>query len=236
LTPDRTRFPSRREAALLALALAAAVAWPIVDRDGAAGGALLLVKTTPVAALALLAFGRRRELAGGALLAGALAAHAAGDLLLEVAFLGGVAAFLCGHLGYLRLFWRERRPAAELGGGTKLALGLLALAVAGFASLLAPRLEAGALRVAIPLYVAALVSMAGSALLSRRGRPWIPAGALLFVASDALLAFGMFGRLPSGASRLVWPLYVIAQLMIALGWIARGAERGSARAWPRPAP
>ncbi len=218
MTPARPRFPGSAEIALLTLAVVAAVAWPIVDRRGDASGALLAVKVAPVGLLALLALGRSRELTGGALLGCALSAHAAGDLLLELSLLAGAAAFFAGHLGYLRLFWRERKAIDDIGGDAKLALGLVALAAAGFVASFAPRLT-GTLRVAIPLYVAALVSMAGAALICRRGRPWVPFGAMLFVASDALLSLELFGRNPSGANRLVWPLYAAAQWAIAIGWI-----------------
>jgi uncharacterized membrane protein YhhN len=216
LTPPRAPL-SALERALFALSLAAACLYPLVLRSALPGSIALAVKGTTVGALALLAWARRRELAGGAWLAVALSAHTAGDVLLARAFLAGVAAFFVGHLVYLTLFWRERRALDDVGGDTKLALGVVALTAAGFLALFAGRF-AGAERVAIPVYVGALVVMAGSALVCRRGRPWVPAGAVLYVASDALLSLELFGRGAGGAGWSVWPLYVAAQLAIVRGW------------------
>jgi len=225
LTPKPTRL-SALERALLAVSLAAACLYPLALHLHLPGSLALFVKGTTVAALALLAWTRRGELAGGAGLALALAAHAAGDVLLERAFLAGVAAFGVGHLVYLALFWRERRALDDIGGDTKLELGLVALIGAGFVAFLAPRLS-GVERFAIPLYAGVLVAMAGCALLSRRGRPWVPAGALLYVASDALLSLELFGRGGGGARWAVWPLYAAAQLAIAWGWCFGTAEAPS---------
>lgn len=214
---------SAGERALLALSIAAAILHALADLLGLSDGLDLMAKGATVAPLALLAFGRQRELPGGALLSVALFAHAVGDVLLERALLAGVAAFFAGHLAYIALFWRQRRAIDDLGGETKLVLGLLALTAAGFLALLAPRLE-GAERIAIPLYAGALVIMAGSALLCRRGRPWVPVGALCYVASDALLSLELFGRGTGGARWLIWPLYVAAQLAITFGWCLGSVE------------
>ena len=238
MTLSTRRFPTPAERALFALSIAGALVWAAAGWRGLTDDPpplLLLAKTSVVAALALVAFGRRRELPGGVLFALALGAHAAGDLLLELSLLAGVAAFFAGHLGYLRLFWRERRTVDELGGDSKLALGLIALAAAGFVLRLAPRL-AGVERVAIPIYIVALVTMAGSALVCRRGRPWVSLGAILFVASDALLSLGLFGSGVAGGRLLVWPLYVTAQLAIAWGWLGGGRAPSAAPSEPDAAP
>jgi uncharacterized membrane protein YhhN len=236
VTSDPERFPSPRELTLLALALGAALAWGAALARGEAEGRYLLAKGATVGLVAVAAFGRRRELPGGALLAAALGAHTAGDLLLERSLLAGVAAFGLGHLGYAILFFRERRPIDALRGGAKLALGLLGLFAAGFVAWLAPRLE-GPERVAIPLYVALLAAMAGCAIVCRRGRPLVPLGALAYLASDALLALELFGRGFAAGRALVWPLYVAAQLAVALGWMGASAtDEGGAGAGDVAAP
>jgi uncharacterized membrane protein YhhN len=224
LTERRTAIRGR-ERAFFAVALGAALLRGFAAPLGLGGGLALAAKGATVPPLALVAWGRRRELPGGALLAVALLAHSAGDLLLERAFLVGVAAFFAGHLGYIALFWRERRSIDDLGGRTKLALGVLALAGAAFLALLAPRL-AGAQRAAIPLYAAALLSMAGSALHCRRGRPWVPLGAAFYVASDVLLSLELFGAGVGALRLLVWPLYASAQLAITFGWCFGPLETG----------
>ncbi len=206
---------------LLLAALGAACAYGIFAAGAQVSPAWALVKALPMSALALLAF-RRRGREGAALLAAALAVHAAGDVLLELApLLAGVGAFLAGHLVYAVLFLRLRESWDRIRGGAKLRLGLLLLAVAAAA----PAVIAGApaaLRAPIAAYVAALTAMAALAQLTRRGLP-VALGALLFVASDALLGAGWFGgaAIPGGRD-LVWPLYAGGQLSIALG-ILRGA-------------
>jgi uncharacterized membrane protein YhhN len=215
----------RSDRVLLLAALGAACAYGIFAAGGQVPPAWALVKGVPMSALASLAL-RRRAREGAVLLAAALAVHAAGDVLLELApLLAGVGAFFAGHLVYAALFVRLRQRWDRVRGGAKLRLGLLLLAVA----VAAPVVVAGApetMRIPIGLYVAALTAMAALAQLTRRGLP-VGLGALLFVASDALLGAGWFGgaAIPGGRE-LVWPLYVGGQLSIALG-VLRGGETGS---------
>jgi uncharacterized membrane protein YhhN len=206
---------------LLLAALGAACAYGIFAAGAQVSPGWALVKAIPMSALALLAL-RHRSREGAALLAAALAVHAAGDALLELApLLAGVGAFLAGHLVYAALFVRLREGWVRVRGGAKLRLGLLLLAVAAAA----PAVVAGApaaLRAPIAAYVAALTAMAALAQLTHRGLP-VALGALLFVVSDALLGAGWFGgaAIPGGRE-LVWPLYVGGQLSIALGVLRDG--------------
>jgi len=213
------------ERAGLVFALLAAVAWWRATGSGdESAGWALAAKAAVLPALAALAWGRRATIPGGALLAAALVCHGAGDLALELHFLAGMGAFAAGHVAYFALFWRRRVSAEEIGGGDRLRLGTLALAGAATILFLTPQL-AGAMATAVPLYAIALLLMAGAAQLARRGWPWVAAGAWAYVISDALLALALFGGLAGGgARRLVWPLYVLGQGAIALGWIY-GGER-----------
>ena len=201
--------------ACLVLALVAAGLWLAVTLNGGAAAPWLLAK---VAAMPLLAgFVALSRSPGGGLVAAALVVQGAGDLLLELAFLAGVAAFLLGHLLYLGAFWPRRNALDEIAGGTKLAVGALALLAAGFLAILAPRLR-GAQAIAIPLYVAALAAMVAAAWWVGRGRPWVPIGASLFLLSDALLGLELFAGGAPGGRALIWPLYVGGQVAIAAGW------------------
>ena len=233
MTSSPRGFPTGGERALFALSIAGALTWGIANWREGATGALLFAKGATVGLLVVVALGRRRTTPGGALFATALAAHAIGDLLIERTLLAAVASFFLGHLGYLTLFWRRRRPFDELRGSTKLALGLLALAAAAFVVRLAPALRSVE-RIAIPVYVIALLSMAGSALNVDRARRWVASGALLYVASDALLSLDLFGRGAGDARHLTWPLYAAAQLAIAWGWI--GGGNGDDARMPAPTP
>ncbi len=181
------------------------------------------VKTAATALLAVLAF-----IEGGPfLLVAALALSAAGDFFLsrdgETAFLAGLASFLAAHVAYVPLF-------LSVGGGTEILtwqpwrLGLAVLAAVGAALLMRRLLAVVApqMRVPVAVYAAAILAMMLAA--ATVPSPVILAGAILFVASDSLLAIGRFltppdspRQRPVGAA--VWVLYYLAQAAIALGFL-----------------
>ncbi len=127
------------------------------------------------------------------LASGALLFYAAGDALLlnkDRFFLHGLAAFLVGHLLLV---------AALLQLGTRaLSMGVLSVVGVLFVGVLAavlPRVK-GAVRVAIPLYAAALGAMVVTAATVS---PLAACGAAIFALSDCLLAVNRFVRpLPAG--------------------------------------
>lgn len=180
-------------------------------------------KTLAVAMLGVLAV-----LQGGPLLLViALALSAAGDAFLsrdgERAFLGGLASFLVAHIVYVALFLRS-------GGGLELLgaeswRGSIALAMAAFAIVMLVALwrrVGPGLRVPIVAYVAAILAMGVSALTT--GSVSIVGGALLFMASDGLLATEKFLVAAISPHRVwmrfaVWGLYYVAQLAITLGFL-----------------
>jgi uncharacterized membrane protein YhhN len=223
---------TRLDRGLLALALLGAIGWGTVNVAYPRAGAFWPLKALSVPPLVLLAWRRRERVPGASLLAAALAAHAAGDVLLVLApLLAGVAAFAVGHLLFVALFWRYRVGWDEVRGGAKLRLGLLALAGALMLSLLRGGLR-GSLALAVPGYAMTLLAMAAMAQVARRGQPFVAAGAFAFVLSDALLGLVLFRHFDGGAP-LAWPLYVLAQGSIALGWLF-GREPRSASAEAAP--
>jgi uncharacterized membrane protein YhhN len=185
--------------------------------------ARLAVKTLAVALLAVLAL-----LQGGpGLLVAALTLAAIGDALLsrdgEKAFLGALASFLAAHVLYVVLFVRS-------GGG----FGLLpaepwrpaiavAMAVFALAILLALWRRVGpALRLPVGVYIAAILAM-GISVLTLNSL-WVIGGAVLFMASDGLLAAEKFLAPAISPHRAwmrhaVWGLYYAAQLGITLGFL-----------------
>ena len=180
-------------------------------------------KTLAVALLAVLA-----AMHGGLpLLVAALALSAVGDALLsrdgEKAFLGGLASFLAAHIVYVALFLKT-------GGGLELLSaqswrGAIALAMAAFSIVMLAALwrrVGPQLRVPIAIYVAAILAMGLSALTT--GNAWVIAGAVLFIASDGLLAAERFLLAAISPHRVwmryaVWVLYYVAQLAITLGFL-----------------
>jgi uncharacterized membrane protein YhhN len=218
--PDSARArlvdPTRRSPLFALAALAAAGWWATLLFEAVPTWAVGL-KALAVLPLAALAIACRPG--AGPLLGLALLVHSCGDLLLEVApFLVAVATFGVGHLIYAAMFARARRPWDEVAGGAKLALGGLALAL----GVLLPTILAAApveLRLPVGIYALVLGTMAALAQVSGRGQPWIAAGALAYVASDALLGLHLFGGSVPAGRALIWPLYWCGQAAIALGWI-----------------
>jgi uncharacterized membrane protein YhhN len=210
-----------RELVCWTLVLVAAGAWWLAPwRPGLPFG-WSLVKGAPALLLAWIVWSAAPKAPDTRLLALSLGLDGAGDLLLERWFLAGAGVFAAAHLVATVLFWRRHRSARQLDGADHLRTGSLAVAGALLLAGLAPRLD-GVYRWAVPAYAALLLVMSGSAQLSRRGRPWLPLGGILFMISDALLALDRFGSTSAG-SRLVWPLYVAALAMFVFGWL-HGSE------------
>jgi uncharacterized membrane protein YhhN len=195
----------------LALASGAcAAAYPLL-RDGGSSEAWVIAAKGGSVGLLAVAAALHAKTRDGWLLAAVMALGAAGDMLLEVAFMAGVAAFAAGHATAIVLYLRNRRPVTA--AGAAVAAGLLLFALAMPAVLL-PGHEAA---VPFTLYGLLLCAMAGAAWLSRFHRLLTGLGALMFVASDALLAFRMGGGEALWLGPAIWKLYFCGQLFILLG-------------------
>ena len=180
-----------------------------------------LVKTLAVGLLGVLAF-----LTGGPiLLMAALALSAAGDYFLsldgERPFLAGLASFLLAHVAYIVLF-------AGLGGGLSVFgaepwRGAAALTIILFAlamSWLVLQRVGPQLKLPVAAYVATIAVMGVTAL--GMDQPVVVVGALMFMASDSLLATERFLLSAISPHRgwmryAVWGLYFSGQLFITLG-------------------
>jgi uncharacterized membrane protein YhhN len=141
----------------------------------------------------------------------------AGDVFLMMPrdrFVRGLASFLVAHVFYIAAFWPEGTRAPSLWVGAVLVVyGALML------GLLWPRL--GKLKVPVLIYVLVILLMAWQA--SNRwlgagpgGSAFAAAGALLFVASDSLLAWNRFKGSFRAAQAYVLGTYFAAQWLIAL--------------------
>jgi uncharacterized membrane protein YhhN len=180
------------------------------------------VKTIPLAALAWLSF-----IEGGPwLLTAALALSALGDLALaqeddDRFFLAGLGAFLAAHIAYVALF-------ATGSGGLAILLAepwrlAAALAVCAFGVVMLPRLWpalAAAMRPAVLAYMLAIIAMGVAAFTTQSLA--VIVGAVLFIASDAILATERFLLAPDAPQRAItgpaiWVTYIAAQIAITLG-------------------
>lgn len=178
-----------------------------------------VVKTVPLTAFALAA-----SIAGASpWLVAALAFSAAGDFALsrrgDAAFLYGLAAFALAHVVYIFLFL-SLSGASLWGAFAFVPLGALSLVAFGLSAELWLVPFVGRLRWAVRLYVLAITLMGLAAFTLPFGA--ITLGAVLFIASDTLLAVQLF-RLEAG-NRLsrplgwsVWGLYVAGQALILSG-------------------
>lgn len=169
--------------------------------------------------LALIAFA-----GGGAwLLWAALAASAVGDLFLagkpERWLLPGMGAFFLAHVFYVILFWQLGEGAD---GTVPVKIGQLILVLAGAAYIrwLAPQL--GQMRVPVFGYGAVILVMGAAAIALPGEWRLVTLGALMFIASDAILAHQLFCRKSDAppnksASYAVWFLYFFGQAAITWG-------------------
>jgi len=158
------------------------------------------------------------EAPAGRWLLGALALGLLGDVFLlgdtEPRFMGGLAAFLLGHLAYVVAFvvLGLDHPAWALIGAAVFAVAL----VPGWRVLRATHREGG---VALAGPVAAYVLIIGAMVCAAwaAGRPLAGLGAAVFLASDTMLALDRFvtpqrwGHLP------VMVTYHLGQVLIVLG-------------------
>lgn len=177
--------------------------------------ALAALKPLPVLALAVWAWPPAPATRGARWLPLALVVSAAGDLLLALdAFLAGVAVFLAAHVLYIAAFLQRTRRLRPWR-----ALPFLLWGAATFA-LLAPVL--GRLLVPVAVYMVAVCAMMwrAAALAGDRAAPgasggWALAGAVLFGASDTLLALHRFHTPWPDAPYLVMLLYWAGQAALA---------------------
>jgi uncharacterized membrane protein YhhN len=179
------------------------------------------VKTLAVALLAVLAL-----LQGGPLLlAVALALSAIGDAFLsrdgDKTFLGGLASFLVAHLAFIALFLHAGGGIGVLAVEPWRAAIAVAMVILALVMLVALWRRVGpSLRLPVSVYIATILGMGIAALTVNTA--WVVAGALVFMASDGLLAAEKFLASAISPHRLwmryaVWALYYAAQLAITLG-------------------
>lgn len=194
---------------LVALSIAFGLVYPLIW-DHLPAAMTIAIKGAGVGLLALAAALQTRS-PDGRMLAWVLALGTAGDVLLEISLAAGAGAFAAGHAVAILLYRRNRRSETDRKDWAAAALILLAAVVVPFI-LLRGRLEVGP----FVAYALLLGAMAASAWLSRFPRGLVAVGALLFLASDMLIALRMASDI-AGLGPPIWLLYYVGQLLIFLG-------------------
>jgi uncharacterized membrane protein YhhN len=170
----------------------------------------------PIASMSFLAVAVEGQPSGtrGWLIAAGLVMGAAGDIALmwesTPAFLAGLTSFLVGHVTYLIAFSFDSTAVAGSVGAT-LALGLAIVSLRR----LGPHL-AGPFRIAVPAYTVVICGMVATAIGSASTHPGAALGAVMFAASDLLVARQRFVTRSTINATVGLPLYYAAQLLIAL--------------------
>ena len=152
-----------------------------------------------------------------------------GDIVLlmqaqgEIYFILGLLAFLVGHilyiLAYRQLQWEDRTNELLTTQKMRYAFPIV-LAGTGLLVVLIPRL--GPLTIPVIIYALVLMLMAMTAVF-RFGRTsldsflLITAGAILFMASDSILAINKFHTSFESAAPLIMLTYILAQYLIVEG-------------------
>jgi uncharacterized membrane protein YhhN len=133
-----------------------------------------------------------------------------GDVLLMLPreqFVGGLSAFLVGHVCYLAGFWSAGPSAVPLLVGV--AVAGVAVGAVGSRVLSAVRAQDRALVGPVAAYMVVIGAMLATALAV--GNPLAGAGAALFVASDSMIAWDRFVGRFAGASVLIMVTYHLGQ-------------------------
>ncbi|MEO8590152.1 MAG: lysoplasmalogenase [Flavobacteriales bacterium] len=153
----------------------------------------------------------------------------------EFNFLIGLGAFLIAQLCYTMAFAQN---IANVGGpqgvliSTVLAVGVIAYGYF-FASDLLPKVDEG-IMVPVALY-AVVITLMGIGAAYRFGRTFLRSfllvffGALLFIASDSILAINRFSHQLGHAEWSVLITYAAAQFLIALGCLRHVLDPGEIR-------
>jgi uncharacterized membrane protein YhhN len=205
---------------------AAASAFLIVMAMDMAGLGRTILKAIPVSTLMALVLRDMRGFARICLI-GALLGSLCGDILLDLPYAGvfilGLVAFLVGHLFYTVLFFRYAKPPDGFNKMTIAGLVLFAGVMIWIFRVIPPALYGP-----VVLYIVVIVTMSiGALLVPAEGRQlfW---GALLFIASDVVLAVNKFLVVIPYGRVINIGLYFIAQFMIIMAaraiWVDAGEE------------
>ena len=172
-----------------------------------------VVKGLSIATLAVLAW-----ISSVRLLSVALAVSAVGDVLLDLdpahLFVAGLCAFLAAHVVYTVLFVSWRPRPVRISGSRFAVLVVILVYAVGVSIWLAPSL--GSMIVPVVIYICVITAMVTASIFARLPI-LVPLGAVLFLASDSMLAIARFKGTFILRDYLVWATYYLAQYLMASG-------------------
>jgi uncharacterized membrane protein YhhN len=192
--------------------VAAASAFLVLMAMDMVGIGRTVLKAIPVSTLMVLVLRDMRGLAR-ICLTGALLGSVCGDILLDLPyanlFIFGLVAFLVAHLFYTVLFFRYAKSPDGFGKVMMAGLVFFAGVMIWIFRGIAPALYGP-----VVLYIVVIITMSIGALLVPAENRLLFWGALLFIASDVVLALNKFlVAVPYGRVINI-SLYFIAQFMI----------------------
>ncbi|MEE2525973.1 lysoplasmalogenase [Hyphobacterium sp. HN65] len=179
--------------------------------------AIVGLKSSGILLLAVYALRSRSILLGLALVASAI-----GDAMLALQpaqMTLGMAAFGIAHILYGWLFFQIIRS-----DGFRGPLGVVLACVLGaFGGAMLVTLLPGMGELTVPASIYNVIIMLMAILAAVSKARWLAvAGAILFVASDSLIAMDLFmGQNPAWRGPTVWVTYVAAQFCLAIGLLRR---------------
>ena len=136
-------------------------------------------------------------------------------------FIGGLIAFLIGHIIYMILFNKEKRSDMPQNSSfIRVGFILIGIYLLIMLTLLFPHL--GNMRLPVTVYALTISAMLSTAVIGYSGwessaNDWILRGAILFVLSDSILAFNKFYQPIWLASFFIMVTYLAAQYAIVVG-------------------
>lgn len=209
---EQHTMKTMRSCGLIFIYAAAASAFLIFMAMDMVGLGRTILKAIPVSTLMVLVL---RDMRGFAriCLAGALLGSLCGDIMLDLpyanVFIFGLVAFLVGHLFYTVLFFRYAKSPDGFNKVTIAGLVLFAGVMIWIFRTIPPALYGP-----VVLYIVVIVTMSIGALLVPAENRLLFWGALLFIASDVVLAVNKFLVVIPYGRVINISLYFIAQLMI----------------------
>lgn len=201
-----------RTKSFLVIYATAAAAFLILLIMDISGIGRTILKAIPVSTLFVWVFREVRDFPKIGL-CGALIASVSGDILLDLSYAGififGLVSFLVAHIFYSVLFFRyAKRPD----GAEKVMIAVLVL-LAGVMIWIFHGISP-ALYGPVVLYILVIITMSIGALLVPAGNRLLFVGALMFIASDIVLAVNKFlVTIPYGRAINI-ALYFTAQFII----------------------